>query len=346
MRRLLAVALAGLIVLASHAQQKVTYPALNVGNAKIIVTSPEAASPLTCVAISESKGILIAGCEDGTLLRWKVEADKDPIDKDRKGETIKAHARFVTCCAIGEAVLLTGSTDGKVMVWTLPTDKAAHTITLGKPVRCVAVSVDGKLAAAGGDDKDVQLIDTGTGKVTKKLTGPTDWIQAVAISPDGKFVAAGGHDGKLWMWEAASGKKVFEVLAQQPAAKPELLEANVTYAIAFSPDGKQIALGGSDPRICFFGVDGKFQRYGPGHTGAITGLVYHPDGKTLFSTSKNRSVRAWNPAAGNGLKTLEGHTAWAEGLVLLHLGTKCVSVGADRTARLWELGAPPTPKKK
>src|SRR4051794_6866448 len=198
MRPLLAVALAALIATAASARQdkQPTLPALNVGNAKLVATSPDLGSPLLCVAVSEDKGVLIAGCEDGTLRRWKVEQDKDPIDKESKGETIKAHGCPVTCCAAGGGVLLTGSTDGKVLTWNLPADKAAHTIDLKTPVRAVAVSADGKLAAACGDDNDVHLIDPAAGKVTKKLSGPKDWMQAVAISPDGKSVAAGGHDGK------------------------------------------------------------------------------------------------------------------------------------------------------
>jgi WD40 repeat protein len=168
----------------------------------------------------------------------------------------------------------------------------------------------------------------------------------VAISPDGKFVAAGGHDGKLWLWDA-SGKKVFDVLAQSPPKGKEEVPPNVVHSLAFSPDGKEIALGGSDAKGGIFQASGgKLLRNYLGNAGTITGQVFHPGGQILFTTSKDRSVRAFNPAAGNALKALEGHTAWAEGCVLLHQGTKLISVGADRTARLWDLGAPPPMKKK
>ena len=40
------------------------------------------------------------------------------------------------------------------------------------------------------------------------------------------------------------------------------------------------------------------------------------------------------------LKTLEGHTAWVEGLAFYAQGTRLVSVGADQTIRLWDFTEP------
>ena len=56
--------------------------------------------------------------------------------------------------------------------------------------------------------------------------------------------------------------------------------------------------------------------------------------------SKDRTVRLWNPANGQSLKSLEGHTAWVQGVALLAQGTRLASVGADQTVRLWDLTAP------
>ena len=40
------------------------------------------------------------------------------------------------------------------------------------------------------------------------------------------------------------------------------------------------------------------------------------------------------------IKTLEGHTAWVQGVVFLAQGTRLATVGADQTVRLWDLAAP------
>jgi WD40 repeat protein len=346
---LLVLVLAGSVALALRAQPpKTDLPAINVNNAKLVATSPEMPGPLHCLAFHDDKGLLVAGCEDGTLRLWKAAEGKEPIDKDARGDAVKAHDRAVTAVAAAGTTLASASTDGKVLLWGLPPDKPMHTLKAAAAVRALAVSRDGKILASAGDDNAVQLYDPAAGKPTRKLTGPGDWLLAVALSPDGKIVAAGGQDSKLWAWDAGIGNKLFEVPAHAPVPPKAPVETNVVSALAFSPDGKQIAVGGSDSRVYLFqATDGKFVRQLQGHTGTVTALVYHPAGAVLISASKDRTVRLWGAQAGNPLKVLTGHDAWVQGIALARKGTKLLSAGADRTVRLWDLGAPlPGPKNK
>src|SRR6266436_6202345 len=77
-----------------------------------------------------------------------------------------------------------------------------------------------------------------------------------------------------------------------PAPNTPSPPTNVVWSLAFSPDGKQLAVGGADAQIHLFNVaDGKLIRSIPGHTGAVTGLTFHPSGTVLASCSKDRTVR-------------------------------------------------------
>ena len=49
------------------------------------------------------------------------------------------------------------------------------------------------------------------------------------------------------------------------------------------------------------------------HTDWVSGLAWSPDGKTLASCSRDKTVRIWNVQTGQLLHNLKGHTGpvWA-----------------------------------
>jgi WD40 repeat protein len=235
-------------------------------------------------------------------------------------------------------------------VWSVPEDRVLHQLDTGSVVRALAAAPDGKLVASAGDDGAIQLWGPATGKPGLKLTGAGDWQLALAFSPDGRTLASGGYDGKLRTWDVASGKKLVETEALPPLPANTPKDAptrplNVVGALAFSPDGKSIALGGSEAGVHLFqAADGKLVRSLSGHTGSISTLVFHPSGTLLVSASKDRTLRLWNPTTGQMIKALEGHTAWVQGAVFLAHGTRLASVGADQAVRLWDLADPKAKK--
>src|SRR5262249_31775332 len=159
-------------------------------------------------------------------------------------------------------LLASAGADQKILLWKLPDSKTIQTLTAGTVVRALAMSPDGKVLASSGDEPVIQLWDAASGKPGLKLAGHTDWVLTLAFSADGKQLASGGYDGTVRLWNVADGKKLLDIAGKPPApANAPPTPANVIQALAFSPDGKTLALGGSEMQIHIINTaDGKILR--------------------------------------------------------------------------------------
>lgn len=175
------------------------------------------------------------------------------------------------------------------------------------PVAGIAFSPDGTLLATAGIDGTVQIwqIAGDAPTLLAAVNDGTDSISlngggsALAFSPDGALLAVGGADGTLRLWRVA---------AQQLAAVVPL-SAGEVLSVAFSVDGALLAVGGAgDAATQDYGIalldviamTGSGERITlaslPGHTAAVTGLAFNPDGTMLTSVSRDGTWRIWGIA--------------------------------------------------
>ncbi len=66
-------------------------------------------------------------------------------------------------------------------------------------------------------------------------------------------------------------------------------------------------------------------------------LAISPDGRTLISGSKDKTIKIWNLSAGELLHTLSGHDGGVKAAV--SPDGQCILSGSDdATVKLWEIG--------
>ncbi len=73
-----------------------------------------------------------------------------------------------------------------------------------------------------------------------------------------------------------------------------------------------------------------------GHTASVNALALSPDGRFLVSGSEDVTLKIWDTATGNVLRTLSGHDQSVLAAAVSPDGRQIASGGADQTVRVWD----------
>jgi hypothetical protein len=114
-------------------------------------------------------------------------------------------------------------------------------------------------------------------------------------------MASGSHDGTARIWDTATWRAVGGPLtAPDPAASDDSVEA-----VAFSPDGRTLAVAAMSGRILLWNLQTRDRIALPrAHANAVTCVAFSPDGRTMASGSLDETIRLWNIATGRELMIL------------------------------------------
>src|SRR5207249_12003241 len=75
-----------------------------------------------------------------------------------------------------------------------------------------------------------------------------------------------------------------------------------------------------------------------GHTGAVGGMAFSPDGQTLATGSDDKTVRLWSLAPGRRPGVLQGRTGWAFSALAFSPDSRLLAAGGhDDKVRLWDV---------
>jgi hypothetical protein len=209
--------------------------------------------------------------------------------------------------------------------------------TLSSPhpaITALAYSPDGKLLAAGMRN-EIHLLDAATGDVLQVFTGQGPKVTALSFSKDDKLLAvASGVPGKKG--------EVRLYTVNQWDKPPKIISAHedLIHALAFSPDGKQLATCSYDRLVKLWEVNsGKLVHSFKDHSDAVYGVAFHPEGKLLATCAADRAVKVWEVSTGKRLFSLGEATDWLYAIAWSPDGKRLAAAGVDKSIRIWEANA-------
>jgi WD40 repeat protein len=97
-----------------------------------------------------------------------------------------------------------------------------------------------------------------------------------------------------------------------------------------------VASGSGDNTVKLWTLDGKLLKTFKGHSAAIWGVAFSPDGKILASGSVDATIKLWK-LDGTEITTLKEHTAAIRQIAISPDGSFLASGGDDNTLILWNL---------
>ncbi len=206
----------------------------------------------------------------------------------------------------------------------------------GRRVTVLAYSADGKRLACGtttggrfvSRPLEVRTKSAAGQRVVVAESGGN--VLGLAISPDGLLLAVGLEEGEIVLWDVAAGDRC----ESQPQKQGKCL------SLAFSPDGQTLA--GSIGRKVYLGdvATGAVRVTLAGHTAEVRSVVFAPDGRTLLTGSKDRTVRQWETATGKELAVFTWDIGLINSVALAPDGLSAAAGGNSGDVVIWALGGP------
>ncbi len=289
----------------------------DVASGRVVATMLGHSNYLTGAMFTADGSRLLTWGADGTPRLWDAASGAPRL-------VLMGHNQQISSANFDRAAdrVVTAGIDGTARVWDARTSRLLATTT----------GTAGEVTVSAGNGDDILVAsDTGTPAIRSNRTG-----ESVARADVGNGLSQWAPD-RTHVLVATDAGDVRICTAPEQVCGPLAGTAGAT-KMAFSPDGKFVALGYSRKELEIWEVGSRRRRVVLDRTSIGTrGIAFDPDGARLGSCHNDGRGRVWDTASGQLLFTLDdGHTkpeqvTWSrDGLRIATAG------GSDKTARVWD----------
>ena len=319
--------------------------------------------PLYNLAPTKHSNELFIGCDDGSIIRYSIIAQKEI-------NLFKYHSLSIIGMKISstDKYLLSASHDCSISIFDVANSKHFKSLSLEPAVpESICFTDNERLACVGSNDSVIRIWNFTESSPVVRLTGHDGPIITIRCLKDSLLVSC-SQDTTLKVWDLSNNSEI------------ETLKGHKSWINCFAISNKQeiIASGGGDYSVKVWSTS-KYQEtftYS-GHIGEIYSLAFNLNDTLLASGSQDKTVRVWNlktknihfiqdthisyisyvKLIGNNLLVsvsyrnilvdnlienrnevlLEGHLGLITDIEVIDNGTKIISFSYDKTVKFWDI---------
>ena len=235
-------------------------------------------------------------------------------------------------------------------------------------IKVLKFSPDGAILATAGLDRTVCLWDVRTGQIRLSLKGHGSAVNSLSWSSDASSIVTGSQDGTVKIWEpknlepALPADRIKEFFATSFMANGDLIglgtnqqqetkiwnlstgevisrlaeDGSLMLCAAFSHDNTLAATGGTRGSVKLWDfATGRLIRELPGHTSAVYGLDFSPEGR-LISGGHDKRLLLWDAHTGALIRSLDSGVENYYRAVFSADGGMIASACADGSIKVWD----------
>ena len=244
--------------------------------------------------------------------------------------------------------LISASSDDTIGVWDLASGLRQRVIRVdGGGVLDVALTPNGGGLVSASENGQITLWGLRSGSEIHTMHGHQSSAQAVAVTPDGKLAVSGSADKTVRIWSLVTGRLIRTLHGH----------TETVWSVAVSPDGRQVASASGfiygdvkDATVRLWDLaTGAMMRIFEGHASAVNSVAFSTDGARLLSASADGTLREWQCATGEELRSVRaatGHVSTIINAVAILPGNgRAVTASSDLTLKVWDLTRPSPPDR-
>jgi WD40 repeat protein len=304
-----------------------------------------ALAAITAVAIGQRD---IADAERNQAISARDQAASDALaaQSEATGDTDPALARLE---AVAAWHLAPTSRAGYAVLEAAVLPATSILASHGTPVASVAFSPDGQTLAVGTSDGTIQLWDASTRESSGTLSDRNgDPVVSLAFSPDGKTLAVGASTA-TGNGAGSAVTQLWDVSTRQLIATLPAGNGAPVVSVAFSPDGKTLAVGmgngtgtgASGTQLWNVGTRELSATLPAGNGMEVDAVTFSPDGRVLaVGTTGNTggATELWDAGTRQLAATLPARGDSVESVAFSPDGRTLAAGTAGGVIQLWDAG--------